>query len=51
MIIITIIIVNNNDEIRQFHNNNEIPQNLQLAKELHKPIIRKFKKKKSLFRI
>ena len=26
--------------------NNEIKQNLQLAKELHKPIIRKFKKKK-----
>ena len=29
--------------------NNEIKQNLQLAKELHKPIIRKFLKKKSLF--
>ena len=30
--------------------NNEIKQNVQLAKkELHKPIIRKFKKKKSLF--
>ena len=28
--------------------NNEIKQNLQLAEELHKPIIRKFKKKKSL---
>ena len=26
--------------------NNEIKQNLQLAKELHKPIIRKLKKKK-----
>ena len=26
--------------------NNEIKQNLQLAKELHKPIIRKFKKGK-----
>ena len=26
--------------------NNEINQNLQLAKELHKPIIRKFKKRK-----
>ena len=26
--------------------NNEIKQNLQLAKELHKPIIRKFKKEK-----
>ena len=32
--------------------NNEIKQNLQLAEELHKPIIRNFKKKKnSLFRI
>ena len=28
--------------------NNEIKQNLQLAEELHNPIIRKFKKKKSL---
>ena len=28
--------------------NNEIKQNLELAKELHKPIIRNFKKKKSL---
>ena len=27
-------------------NNNEIKQNLQLAEELHKPIIRKFKKRK-----
>ena len=26
--------------------NNEIKQNLQLAKQLHKPIIRKFKKRK-----
>ena len=26
--------------------NNEIKQNLQLAEELHKPIIRKFKKRK-----
>ena len=26
--------------------NNEIKQNLQLAKDLHKPIIRKFKKRK-----
>ena len=42
---------NNNDGIKQFHNNNEIKQNLELAKELYKPIIRKFKKKKSLFRI
>ena len=31
--------------------NNEIKQNIQLAKELHKPIIRKFEKKNSLFRI
>ena len=29
--------------------NNEIKQNLQLAKELHKPIIRNFKKNDSLF--
>ena len=28
------------------NNNNEIKQNLQLAEELHKPIIRKFKKRK-----
>ena len=31
------------------HANNE--RNLELAEELHKPIIRKFKKKKSLFTI
>ena len=31
--------------------NNEIKQNLQLAEELHKPIIRNLKKKNSLFRI
>ena len=31
--------------------NNEIKQNIQLAYELHKPIIRNFKKKNSLFRI
>ena len=31
--------------------NNEIKQNLQLAEELHKPVIRNFKKKNSLFRI
>ena len=36
-------IVNNNNNN---NNNNEIKQNLQLAKELHKPIIRKFKKRK-----
>ena len=29
--------------------NNEIKQNIQLADELHKPIIRKFEKKKSVF--
>ena len=29
--------------------NNEIKQNIQLADELHKPIIRKFKKNKSVF--
>ena len=31
--------------------NNEIKQNFQLAEKLLKPIIRTFKKKKSLFRI
>ena len=31
--------------------NNEIKQNFQFAEELHKPIIGKFKKKESLFRI
>ena len=31
--------------------NNEIKQNLQLAEELHKPILRNFFKKYSLFRI
>ena len=34
--------INNNNN----NNNNEIKQNLQLAKELHKPIIRKCKKRK-----
>ena len=29
--------------------NNEIKQNLKLAEKLHKPIIRNFKKKNSLF--
>ena len=29
--------------------NNEIKQNLQLAEELHKPNIKNFEKKKSLF--
>ena len=38
---------NNNDNNNDSGNiNNEIKQNLQLAKELHKPIIRKFKKGK-----
>ena len=31
------------------NNNNEIKQNIQLAEELHKPIIRKFKKRKVYF--
>ena len=31
--------------------NKSIPQNEQLAEELHKPIIRKFKKKRSIFSI
>ena len=35
-------IVNNNNN----NNNNKIKQNLQLSEELHKPIIRKFKKRK-----
>ena len=34
------------NSVRGSINNNEIKQNLQLAKELHKPIIRKFKKRK-----
>ena len=38
-------IVNNNN-----NNNNNKKENLQLAKELHKPIIRKFKKRKIYFR-
>ena len=29
--------------------NNEIKENIQLADELHKPVIRKFEKKKSMF--
>ena len=37
-------IVNNNNNDN--NNNNEIKQNLQVAEELHKPIIRKFKKRK-----
>ena len=35
------IVKNNNNSIIN-NNNNDIKQNLQLAKELHKPIIRKF---------
>ena len=31
--------------------NDQIKQNLQLAEELHKPIIRNFKKKNSLFQV
>ena len=31
--------------------NNQVKENLQIAEELHKPIIRSFKKKNSLFRI
>ena len=38
-------IVNNNNNDNN-NNNNDIKQNLQLAEELHKPIIRKFKKRK-----
>ena len=45
-------IINDNDDDDNNHNNNsnnsndDIKQNFQLAKELHKPIIRKFKKGK-----
>ena len=35
-------IVNNNND----NNNNEVKQNIQLAEELHKSIIRKFEKRK-----
>ena len=37
--------INNNNNDND-NNNNDIKQNLQLPKELHKPIIRKFKKRK-----
>ena len=37
---------NNNNNSKNNKNNNEINQHLQLAKELSKPIIRKFKKRK-----
>ena len=33
---------NNNDNNNNNNNNNDNKQNLQLAKELHKPVIRKF---------
>ena len=36
----------NNNSNNNNNNNNEIKQNLQLSEELHKPIIRKFKKRK-----
>ena len=35
-------IVNNNDNNNNDNNNSDIKQNLQLAEELHKPIIKKF---------
>ena len=38
---------NNNNNNNNINNNNEIKQNLQLPKQLHKPIIRKFKKRKA----
>ena len=37
---------NDNNDNNNSNNNNDIKQNLQLAKELHKPIIRKLKKRK-----
>ena len=37
---------NNNDNNIISNNDDDIKQNLQLTKELHKPIIRKFKKEK-----
>ena len=37
---------NNNDNNDNNDNNNDIKQNYQLANKLHKPIIRKFKKRK-----
>ena len=43
---------NNNNNINNNNNNNnnnDIKQNLQLANELHKPVIRKFKKRKDYF--
>ena len=38
---------NNNDNDNHNDNNNDNKQNLQLANELHKTIIRKFKKRKA----
>ena len=40
---------NNDDDNNNNNNNNNNKENLQLAKELHKPIIRKFKKRKIYF--
>ena len=37
---------NNNNNSNNNNKNNEIKQHLQLVKELRKPIIRKFKKRK-----
>ena len=37
---------NNNNNNHNNNNNNDIKQNIQLANKLHKPIIRKFKKRK-----
>ena len=38
--------INNDNNDNNKNNNNEIKQNQQLAEELHKPIIRKFKRGK-----
>ena len=45
LIIIVIIIDSNNNDIKQNRHPSDLAA-LQLAKELHKPIIRKFKKRK-----
>ena len=37
---------NNNNNNNITNNNNDTKQNLELAQEIHKPIIRKFKKEK-----
>ena len=42
---------NNNDNNNNNNNNDNIKQNLQLANELHKPIIRKFKKEKFILHL